>query len=149
MFLRWTVDKVKRRANIKTSHVAKLRSSAIKFMPRFPEIESAILPKKTPVIIHHLANHDFLYSVNGNPILVELANGVVFPFLKVAISYPGLLPKVFCYDEAVLALLRGAALMARGVFGTDEATKLGMSSRFAWRKRQFRSQSESWRCRVK
>jgi predicted RNA-binding protein (TIGR00451 family) len=94
-------------------------------MPPFSEIEYAILPKKTPVVVHHLGDHDFLYSVNGQPVLVELANGIVFPFLRIAIHYPGLLKRVFCYDEAVVALLRGAALMARGTWGTDETYKVG------------------------
>jgi predicted RNA-binding protein (TIGR00451 family) len=89
-------------------------------LPHFSEIEDLIFPKKSPVIIYHLADHTSLYSVNGSPLLVELDNGLVFPFLKIAIEYPGLLRKVFCYDEAVIAVLRGASLMARGTWGTYE-----------------------------
>jgi predicted RNA-binding protein (TIGR00451 family) len=119
MFAKWTVDSVKRRANMRTGLVTKLKASAAQLMPRFPEIEDLIFPKKCPVIIHYLADHTCLYSVNGGPVLVELGDGLVFPFLKIAIEYPGLLRRVFCYDEAVVAVLRGASLMARGTWGTD------------------------------
>jgi predicted RNA-binding protein (TIGR00451 family) len=125
MFMKWTVDSVKRRANLKTGLVTKLKASAGESMPHFREIKDVIFPKRSPVIIHHLADHTCLYSINGVPLLVELGSGLVFPFLKIAIEYPGLLRQVFCYDDAVVAVLRGASLMARGTWGTDDTYRRG------------------------
>ena len=125
MFNKWSVDKVKRRANLKTSLVSKLCTDAAKSMPRFAEIKNEIFPKKQPVIIHHLENRAMLYSAKGNPLLVELGDGTIFPFLKIAIEYPGLFKPVFCYDEAMMALLRGANLMARGTWLINETYEKG------------------------
>lgn len=125
MFTKWTVDSVKRRSNLRVSLVTKLKKAAAVSMPRFPEIENEIFPHKTPVIVHHLGENNLLYSAAGAPILVELSTGLVFPFLKIAIEYPGLLRSVYCADEAAAALLRGANLMARGTWGTDETFQRG------------------------
>ncbi|KAH0790913.1 Translation machinery-associated protein 20 [Histomonas meleagridis] len=125
MFNKFTVDKVKRRANLKTSLVVKLCTSATKSMPRFNEIKNEVFPKKQPVIIHHLENRVMLYSAKGTPLLIELDDGTIFPFLKIAIEYPGLLKPVFCYDEAMKALLRGANLMARGTWLVNEKYEKG------------------------
>jgi PUA domain protein len=120
MFIRWSVDKVKRRANLKTSLLAKVKALALKSMPNFQDIVNEIFPRKTPVIVHHLEAHAAIYSVDGKPVLIDNGKDCVFPFLKIAIEYQGLLKSVYCYDEAVVALLRGAALMARGPWGTDD-----------------------------
>lgn len=125
MFAKWTVDKVKTRSNLKTALVTKIKAQAAKSMPHFPEIEDEIFPKKTPVIIHKLENHIEIYSINGIPQLVQLGDGTIFPYLKIAIEFPGLLRSVYCYDGAMLALFRGADLMARGTFGTDETFQVG------------------------
>lgn len=125
MFAKWTVSKVKNRANLKTSLVNRLKANAVKSIPRLTEIEDDIFPKKRPVIVHNLGDHCSMYSVDGHPLLVELGDGTVFPFLRIAIEYPGLLKSVFCYDEAAMALLRGAKLMARGTWGADETYKRG------------------------
>ena len=125
MFAKWTPDKVKRRVNIKVSLVTKLKKAAAETMPRFPEIEDEVFPKKAPVVVHHLADRNMIYSISGQPILIELADGHIFPFLKIAIEYPGLLKSVYCHDEAVASLFRGSALMARGTWGTDETYQKG------------------------
>lgn len=125
MFSKWTIKDIKRRANLKTALVHKLKESTIKSMPRFAEIADDLLPKKTPVIIHHLGDHITMYSIHGIVILIQLGDGTIFPQLKLPIEYPGLLPSVFCYDVAVEAILRGADLMARGTFGVDENFQKG------------------------
>lgn len=125
MFTKWTTEKVKRRANLKTALVARLKTAVVKIIPRFAEIEDEVIPKKAPVIIHHLGNHCSLYSVLGKPVLVELGDGLIFPYLKLPIEYPGLLRSAYCYDEAAKALFRGASLMARGTWGTDETFEKG------------------------
>ena len=119
MFNKWTISKVKRRANLKTSLANKLKESAIQMIPRLSEVVDEIFPKKKPVVIHYLDNHASFYSIEGRPLLVQLGDGTIFPFLKLPIEYPGLLRSVFCYDEAVSAVLRGANLMARGTRGAD------------------------------
>ena len=125
MFIKWSTKDIKRRANLKTSLVTKVKESAIKEMPRFVEIVDEIFPKKTPVIIHHLNDHMTMYSVNGQIMLIQLGDGTIFPHLRLPIEYPGLLRSVFCFDEAVSAILRGANLMARGTFGVDETFNKG------------------------
>ncbi|OHS97600.1 Translation machinery-associated protein 20 [Tritrichomonas foetus] len=125
MFNKWSINMVKRRANLKTSLANKLKESAIKSIPRLEEIIDEVFPKKKPVIIHHLGDHVTMYSVDGQPILVQLGDGTIFPFLKLPIEYPGLLRSVYCYDEAVCALIRGADLMARGTWGVDDTFQVG------------------------
>lgn len=125
MFIKWTTKDIKRRANLKTSLVSKVKESAIKAMPRFAEIVDEIFPKKTPVIIHHLSDHVTMYSVNGRIMLVQLGDGTIFPHLWLPIEYPGLLRSIYCFDEAVSAILRGANLMARGAFGVNETFEKG------------------------
>ena len=125
MFIKWSTKDIKRRANLKTSLVSKVKDSAIKAMPRLVEIIDEIFPKKTPVIIHHLNDHATMYSVNGRIMLIQLGNGTIFPHLWLPIEYPGLLRSVYCFDEAVSAILRGANLMARGTFGADETFNKG------------------------
>lgn len=125
MFTKWNTSKVKNRANLKTSLVSKLKANAVKYIPRFGEIEDEIFPKKKPVIVHNLGDHCSMYSIDGHPLLVELGDGTIFPFLKIAIEYPCLVKSVYCYDEAMIALLRGAKLMARGTWGADATFRKG------------------------
>lgn len=115
----------KKRSNMKTSMVSRLKQSAFTYIPRLEEIVDEIFPKKVPVVIHNLGDHVSLYSVNKAPILVECADGTIFPYLKLPIEWPKLLRSVFCAPVAVKAILRGANLMARGTFGADETFQKG------------------------
>jgi PUA domain protein len=125
MFQNWQQGQIKRSSSVKGSVVKKLKALAIKNMPRFEEIVDELLPGKVDLTIHHLDSHVALYSLHREPFLIETDKGLVFPYLKIAIEYPGLVRSVYCYDEAVVAVLRGASLMARGTWGTDETYKKG------------------------
>lgn len=125
MFAKWTPDMAKKRSNMKTSLVARLKQNAFKYVPRLAEIADEIFPKKVPVVIHNLGDHVSLYSVNNVPLLVECGDGTIFPHLKLPVEWPKLLRSVYCADCAVKAILRGANLMARGTFGADETYEKG------------------------
>ena len=123
MFLRFTLEKTKNRSQLKTGLVTKLKSQALKTMPLFNQIEHEILPKKTPVVVFNLEDHCKLYVVDNLPVLVELGYGQIFPHLRIAMNYPGLLRTIFVDETAARAILRGADLMAVGAYGVDESFK--------------------------
>ena len=123
MFLKFTLDKTKNRTVLKTALLAKLKTAAAKTMPLFPQISDTIFPKKVPVTVFNLPDHAKLYFVENSPALVELGYGEVFPHLKIAMNYPGLLRTVFVDETAAKAVLRGADLMAKGAYGVDETFK--------------------------
>ena len=123
MFLRFTLEKTKNRTQLKTGLVTKLKNQALKTMPLFNQIENEILPKKVPVTVFNLEGHCKLYFVENLPVLVELGYGQIFPHLKIAMSYPGLLRTIFVDELAAKAILRGADLMAVGAYGIDDSYK--------------------------
>ena len=125
MFPKRNPDMAKKRSNMKTSLVARLKQNAFQYIPRLEEIADEVFPKKVPVVVHNLGSHNSLYSVNKVPVLIERADGVIFPYLKLAMEWPKLLRSVYCYEGAVKAILSGAKLMARGPFGTDETFEKG------------------------
>ena len=125
MFLKFTIEKSKNKNVLKTNLLAKLKVSAAQYMPLFPEIENEIFPKKTPVNVYNLGDHAKLYCVEGVPVLVQLGYGEIFPHLKIAMNYPGLLRTVFIDEAAAKAVLRGADLMAKGAYGIDDSFKEG------------------------
>lgn len=115
MFAKFGADKLKRRANLKNNLLAKLKQQAEASMPKIGQILDTLFPKKKPVIVYHLDDHAALYAVDDKPVLVELGGGQVFPLLKYAMEYPGLLPCVYVDDGAIKALKKGADLMAPGI----------------------------------
>lgn len=121
MFKKLPAEKLKKRANLKTNLLQKLKQRAVQTMPRFQDIEDEVFPKKAPVIVYHLEEHRALYAVNDKPVMIELSHGELIPHLDIAIAHPGLLKCVYVDDGAVKALLRGADLKAPGIkqFGED------------------------------
>ena len=115
MFQKLNEEKLKKRTSLKNQLYQKLRESSIKSMPPIESIIEIIFPKKKPIIAYNLENHVKLYSCEGKACLVELGSGEVFPFIKLAIDYPGLLPCVYVDEGAVKPLLRGVDLMAPGI----------------------------------
>ena len=125
MFKKWTIEKLKNKSILKNSLVLKLKENTIKYIPRFIEISDEIIPKKTPLTIYNLKDHIKFYAIDNKPILIELNTGEIFPFLMVVINYPGLLKSIKIYDVTLEAILRGADLMTRGIFGADINLKKG------------------------
>ena len=122
MLAKFSVSKVKNRSTLKNSLVNKLKLNAVQYIPRLAEIE---LPKKVPVIIHTLPDHQAIYSVNGDPILIQRSDGCIFPALRLAMEYPGLLPRIHTDFYATAAILRGANLMSAGAWDFDPEIKAG------------------------
>lgn len=125
MFAKLPADKLKKRANLKNQLVGKLKENAIKCMPPIKSIIDDLFPKKVPVIVYSLENHVKLYAVNDKPVFVELGTGEIFPMLKTAIAYPGLLPTIYVDEGAVRAVLRNADLMAPGIKGISQELEAG------------------------
>lgn len=115
MFQKLPAEKLKKHTTLKSNLLTKLKNQAIKEMPLIEGIMDELFPKKTPVIVYSIEQHLKLYAVDNKPVLVELGTGDVFPMLRTAINYPGLLPVVYVDEGAVKALLRGADLMAPGI----------------------------------
>ena len=125
MFQKLGADKLKKHTTLKSNLLTKLKQAAIKEMPMIEGIIDELFPKKTPVIVYNIEKHVKLYAVDNKPVMVELNNGEVFPMLRTAIDYPGLLPVVYVDEGAVRALLRGADLMAPGVKQIPQAFQAG------------------------
>ncbi|EAY07133.1 PUA domain containing protein [Trichomonas vaginalis G3] len=115
MFQKLPAEKLKKHTTLKSNLLTKLKNQAIKEMPLIEGIIDEIFPKKTPVIVYSIEQHLKLYAVDNKPVMVELGTGDVFPMLRTAIDYPGLLPVIYVDEGAVNALLRGADLMAPGI----------------------------------
>lgn len=125
MFAKLPAEKLKKHTTLKSNLLTKLKQTAIKEMPMIEGIIDELFPKKTPVIVYSIEQHVKLYAVENKPVLVEIQNGEVFPMLRTAIEYPGLLPVIYVDEGAVKALLRGADLMAPGIKQIPKAFTAG------------------------
>jgi PUA domain protein len=133
-------DRLKRKQTAPNSTVQRIKRNATQAMPGFASIEDELFPRRKPVMSYTLEDHVILYAVDDIPLLVSLNTGEIFPHLRLAIEYPGLLQAVFVDDGAVRALLRQANLMAPGIKGKTapfdsgavvEIRLLGASTPFA------------------
>jgi PUA domain protein len=120
MFAKFGPAKLTRQATVNTGVLHRLKQQALRFMPRFSEIEAELFPRRTLVTVYHLEDHVELYTVEKRPVLVELGTREVIPHLQIAIERPGLLRSVYVDDGAVRALIRGAELMAPGIKNIPE-----------------------------
>ena len=125
MFQKLGPEKLKKHTTLKSNLLTKLKQTAVKEMPMIAAIIDELFPKKTPVIVYNIEQHVKLYAVDNKPVMVEIHNGEVFPMLRTAIEYPGLLPVVYVDEGAVRALLRGADLMAPGIKQIPQSFQAG------------------------
>jgi PUA domain protein len=107
-------DQLTRHEVLRHNRAKQVKVNAAKYMPRFPEITGEVFPGPR-VQIFRPEDHVSIYTNELVPVLVQTADGHIFPHLRVALEYRGLLPSISVDDGAVRALLKGATLMAPGI----------------------------------
>ncbi|KNC48421.1 translation machinery-associated protein 20 [Thecamonas trahens ATCC 50062] len=102
---------------LKSSAVRGLKASVVEQYPALAQIIDEMVPKKgTPVYSIKCQNpRGTLYSVRDEILFVQPKNDLIFPTLRVAMQYPGMMKSVTVDKGTIRAALKGANIMAPGL----------------------------------
>ena len=84
--------------------------------PGMGEVLNELTPKKgTPVYtIKCQQPRGTLYAVNDVILFVQPKNDIIYPTLRIAMAYPGMMPTVTADKGAIRAILKGSNVMVPG-----------------------------------
>ncbi|KAG6841671.1 hypothetical protein C0991_008309 [Blastosporella zonata] len=100
---------------VKSSVQRGIRTAVLAQWKIEPETLEAIWPKKEGLIHVKCREHVSIYTVNGEPLIIQHFDGPYYPTLRLLHKYPYILPKVGIDRGAIRFLLAGAPMMCPGL----------------------------------
>ncbi|KAG5728328.1 Translation machinery-associated protein 20 [Termitomyces sp. T112] len=100
---------------VKSSVQRAIRAAILSQWKIEPETLEALWPKKEGLVHVKCREHVSIYSLHGEPLIIQHFDGPFYPTLRVLHKYPYILPKVGIDRGAIRYLLGGAPMMCPGL----------------------------------
>ncbi|KAF8061555.1 hypothetical protein FPV67DRAFT_284906 [Lyophyllum atratum] len=100
---------------VKSSVQRAIRAAVLSQWKIEPETLEAIWPKKEGLVHVKCREHISIYTVQGEPLVIQHFDGPYYPTLRLLHKYPYILPKVGIDRGAIRFLLAGAPMMCPGL----------------------------------
>ncbi|RDB24051.1 Malignant T-cell-amplified sequence 1 [Hypsizygus marmoreus] len=100
---------------VKSSVQRAIRAAVLSQWKIEPETLEAIWPKKEGLVHVKCREHISIYTVHGEPLIIQHFDGPYYPTLRLLHKYPYILPKVGIDRGAIRFLLAGAPMMCPGL----------------------------------
>jgi len=115
MFKKFTASDISGQTVLKSSVQRSIRANILTQWTIDPETLELVWPKKEPLMHVKCRDHISIYTVHGEPLLLQHFDGPFYPSLRLLHRYPNLLPRVQIDRGAIRFLLSGVNMMCPGM----------------------------------